>query len=127
MVVESDNSGNSEGFKLDERVPNDDGRSDNDDVLGGGRGSNADDIEDDDSEEEEDSDSDADLEALTPRDTAHKARMAHLRAENVFLQQIVAEQDVVLLEMAQRTREIQEATAQRQAELDALILIDMTS
>ena len=46
--------------------------------------------------------------------------MASLRAENQQLMQIVAEQDVVLAQMAERTREIQEATAQRQQDLDEL-------
>ena len=46
--------------------------------------------------------------------------MASLRAENQQLMQIVAEQDVVLAQMAQRTQEIREATAQRQQDLDEL-------
>ena len=41
-------------------------------------------------------------------------------AENAQLMAIVHEQDQVLAEMADRTREIQEATAQRQEELNQL-------
>ena len=50
----------------------------------------------------------------------HEARMAALRAENAQLTAIVVEQDIVLAEMADRTREIEQTTAQRQQELDLL-------
>ena len=43
-------------------------------------------------------------------DPAHEERMRILREENETLFRIVAEQDVVLAEMAARTAEIQEAT-----------------
>ena len=44
--------------------------------------------------------------------------MVILRAENVQLMSIVAQQDLVLAEISDRTREIREATAQRREELD---------
>ena len=51
---------------------------------------------------------------------AHRLRMRILRLENERLQAIVAEQDFVLEEMALRTSEIRQATAERQAELDSI-------
>ena len=71
-----------------------------------------------DNDDDVDSDSDDGIEI--PSDPAHEARMAALRAENEQLNMIVEEQDRVLEEMAQRMREIQEATRQRQEELDLL-------
>ena len=67
---------------------------------------------------EDDSDSEEEIEI--PPDPEHEALMAELRRENEDLLRITAEQDVVLAEMQQRIREIQEATAQRQQDLDEL-------
>ena len=93
----------------------------------GRRGSLSDDdpIEDQDSDEEDEnaeiSEDESDEEEIEiPPDPIHEALMADLRRENEDLLRIVAEQDVVLAEMAERTREIQEATAQRQRDLDEL-------
>ena len=55
-----------------------------------------------------------------PPDLKADARLDSLRRDNAILQAVVREQDRVLAEMEQRTREIQAATAQRRAELDAL-------
>ena len=55
-----------------------------------------------------------------PPDLKADARLDSLRRDNAILQAVVREQDRVLAEMEQRTREIQAATAQRWAELDAL-------
>ena len=57
---------------------------------------------------------------LAESDLAHQARMEELYAENRHLQRIVTQQDRVLEEMRDRTREIQEATLLRQQELDSL-------
>ena len=64
--------------------------------------------------------SDEEIEIEIPPDPEHEALMASLRQENEDLLRIVAEQDVVLAEMQERTREIVEATAQRQQDLDEL-------
>ena len=66
-----------------------------------------------DSEDEED-------EIIIPPCPIHEARMAELRRENAELERIIAEQDRVLEEMAQRTREIKEATARKEEELKQL-------
>ena len=76
-------------------------------------------VEDEGAEISED-DSDSEEEIEIPPDPAHEALMADLRRENADLLRITAEQDVVLAEMQQRISEIQEATAQRQQELDEL-------
>ena len=82
-------------------------------------------IEDQDSSDEDEnaeiSEDESDEEEIEiPPDPIHEALMADLRRENEDLLRIVAEQDVVLAEMAERTRQIQEATAQRQQDLDEL-------
>ena len=94
---------------------------------GGRRDSLSDDdpIRDSSSDEDEgaeisEDDSDSEEEIEIPPDPVHEALMADLRRENADLLRITAEQDVVLAEMQQRISEIQEATAQRQQELDEL-------
>ena len=94
---------------------------------GGRRDSLSDDdpIRDSSSDEDEgaeisEDDSDSEEEIEIPPDPVHEALMADLRRENEDLLRITAEQDVVLAEMQQRIREIQEATAQRKQELDEL-------
>ena len=91
---------------------------------GGRRGSLSDDdpIEDSSDEDEgaEISEDESDEEIEIPPDPEHEALMASLRRENSDLLRIVAEQDVVLAEMQERTREIEEATALRQRDLDEL-------
>ena len=76
------------------------------------------------SEEEEENDElfteSEDEELVIPPDPDHEMRMALLRSENSRLQEIVRQQDIVLAEMALRTEEIRQATAQRQQELDML-------
>ena len=96
-------------------------------LRGGRRDSLSDDdpIRDSSSDEDEgaeisEDDSDSEEEIEIPPDPIHEALMADLRRENEDLLRITAEQDVVLAEMQQRIREIQEATAQRQQELDEL-------
>ena len=96
------------------------------------RGGRRDSLSDDDpirdsSDEDEDEgaeisegDSESEEEIEIPPDPVHEALMADLRRENEDLLRITAEQDVVLAEMQQRIREIQEATAQRKQELDEL-------
>ena len=64
-------------------------------------------------------DGDSDDGGLEP-DLAMDTRLESLRRDNAALQAILHEQDQVLAEMAERTREIQAATAQRRAELNAL-------
>ena len=86
-----------------EGLDGDDGDDDDDDVGGsGGDGS---------SDEEE---------IEIPPDPSHEARMAILREQNAQLLAVVDAQEVVLSQMAERTREIQQATAQRQEELNQL-------
>ena len=76
------------------------------------------------SEEEEENDElfteSEDEDLVIPPDPDHELRMALLRSENSRLQEIVRQQDIVLAEMAERTEEIRQATAQRQQELDML-------
>ena len=84
-------------------------------------GSDGEDLVDDDDDisDDDDSDEDSDDEELEiPDDPAHEARVAVLRAENALLMSIVDEQNQVLAEMDERTRQIQEATAQRREELN---------
>ena len=76
--------------------------------------------EDENAEISSDSDESEDEELIIPPDPVHEALMASLRAENQHLMEIVAQQDVVLAQMAQRTEEIRQATAQRQQDLDEL-------
>ena len=77
--------------------------------------------DDDDIDDDDDGDGDSDDEELEiPDDPAHEARMVALREENAQLESIVLEQNEVIDQMALRTTQIQEATAQRREELNQL-------
>ena len=85
--------------------------------YGHSEGSDREDLfeEDDNEDDEEDSD---DEDIQIPPDPAPEARMAALRQEHSRVMANILSRDQILAQMADRTREIYEAVAERQRELD---------
>jgi len=88
--------------------------------YGHSEGSDREDLveEDEDGLDEDDEEDSDDEDIQIPPDPAPEAIMAALRQENSRVMANILSRDQILAQMADRTREIQEAVAERQRELD---------